>query len=289
MNYKQVEAFRAVMLTGSMTTAAAQLYTSQPNVSRLVGQLERDTGLQLFKRMAGRLLPTPEAEALFREVERSFVGLQGLREAALSIRRLGTGTLRIGTVSSIAIGLLPTALSAFRRQHPDVPVAVHISDSPTVCKWTAAGFCDLGLVAYLVDTPGVEARIWHRERGVCVVPDDHRLASRRRIRAGDLDGEPFISLPPGDGTRAAIDAAFQPDRRLLTIETSFAPAICTMVGKGLGVSIVNPLVSRSLQIPGIKEIPFEPAIEFVSYSLRPQQRVEQAMATEFFRCIESAM
>lgn len=61
MNYKQIEAFRAVMLTRSMTEAAAQLHTSQPNISRVIGQLEREAGFRLFERVGNRLAPTDEA------------------------------------------------------------------------------------------------------------------------------------------------------------------------------------------------------------------------------------
>lgn len=287
MNYKQVEAFRTVMLTGSMTVAAQKLFTSQPNISRLMAQLEHDTGLVLFKRKAGKILPTPEAEALLREVERSFISLQTLDEAAMSIRRLGVGELRIGSVLSIATGLLPQAIKVFREQYPDVPISVQISDSPTVSKWTATGYVDLGLVAYVVDTPGVEAKVWHREKGVCVVPAAHPLAQKKRIRKADLRGESFISLPRGDAVRKMIDAAFTPDERRLILEATFAPAICTMVAAGLGVSIVNPLVIGSRPIPGMAVIAFEPGIDFVSHLLRAQNRVEHLLASEFCRCLEA--
>jgi DNA-binding transcriptional LysR family regulator len=285
MNYKQVEAFRTVMLTGSMTIAAQKLFTSQPNISRLMSQLEKDTGLRLFERKAGKILPTPEAEALFREVERSFISLQTLDEAAASIRRIGVGELRIGSVSSIAIGLLPQVIKTFRDRYPDVPVSVQISDSPTVSKWTATGYVDFGLVAYIVDTPGIEASIFHREKGMCVVPETHPLAVKKRIRKSDLHGQPFISLPKGDATRTVIDAAFQPDSRNHILEATFAPAICTMVAAGLGVSIVNPLVVRYLHIQSLKAIPFEPAIAFESYLLRPQNRVEHSLSTAFYACL----
>jgi DNA-binding transcriptional LysR family regulator len=166
-------------------------------------------------------------------------------------------------------------------------VWVQNSDSPTVSKWTATGYVDFGLVAYVVDTPGVEAKAWHREKGVCVVPADHPLASKKRIRKADLNGEPFISLPRGDTVRALIDAAFTPDTRSLILEATFAPAICAMVAAGLGVSIVNPLVIRNQLTPGIVVIPFEPGIEFVSHLLRARNRVEHLLATEFCRCLEA--
>lgn len=289
MNFKQIETFRAVMLSRSMTVAAEQLHTSQPNVSRVIAQLEREAGFRLFERIAGRLVPTGEGEALFRDVERAFVGLDTLRDSARSIRQVGTGTLRIGAVPSIAMSVMSPAIREFRKRHPDVPISVHTSDSPTVAKWTATQFCDFGLVSYVADTPGVEARSLREVQGVCIVPADHRLARKRRVVARDLDGETFISLTHGDGTRAAIDAAFAPDGRKLTLETPYAATICTMVSMGLGVSVVNPLVIRSLRIAGVKALPFEPAIVFNSYVLRARQHPEPALAGVFLDCLRRAI
>ncbi len=240
MNFKQIEAFRAVMVTGSMTTAATQLHTSQPNISRVIAQLERETGFKLFARIAGRLTPTVEAEALFRDVERLLPRAgQPARLGAVD-PEVGVGTLRIGTVPSIAMSVMPQAIARFREEHPDVPIAVHTSDSPTVAKWTANQFCDFGLVSYVVETAGIDSTLLRDEPGVCIVPADHRLARKRVVHAADLDGERFISLTHGDGTRTIVDAAFVPDRRVLTLETPYAATICTMVEMGLGVSVVNP-------------------------------------------------
>ena len=285
MNFKQIEAFRTVMLSGSMTVAATQLHTSQPNISRVISQLERESGFKLFTRIAGRLTPTVEAEALFRDVERAFVGLDSLQASARSIRESGVGTLRVGTVPSIAMTVMPLAIARFRERHPDVPIAVHTSDSPTVAKWTAARFCDFGLVSYLAESAGIRNDPLRREAGVCIVPTGHRLARKRRVRAEDLAGERFISLTHGDGTRAIVDAAFVPDRRVLTLETPYAATICTMVEMGLGVSVVNPVVTRSLKLPGVKVIPFEPAIYFESYVLHSQQHPVPALAQEFLDCV----
>lgn len=79
------------MLAGSMTAAAKELFTSQPNISRLITQLERETGLLLFQRSGVRLIPTSEGNAFFREVERAYVGLQGLTNAASRSRTSAAG------------------------------------------------------------------------------------------------------------------------------------------------------------------------------------------------------
>ena len=91
MNLRQIEAFRAVMMFGTMTAAARELHTSQPSISRLVTELEERLQFKLFVRGASRLTPTDEGSAFYREVEHSFSGLAYLNQAAHEIRVSGTG------------------------------------------------------------------------------------------------------------------------------------------------------------------------------------------------------
>ena len=225
---------------------------------------------------------TLEVEALLREVDRAYVGLQTIKEAAGTIKVMGAGGLRIAASPALAIGLMPQAIELFRKQHPHVPVSVYTSDSATACRWTAAGYCDFGLVSFVPDgAADVTSRVLHRQRALCIVPAGHRLAGKRRVRAADLAGESFISMVQSDHTRQRIDAAFSPDKRRLERETPHAATICMMVARGLGVSIVNALVYQALELPGIVALPFEPAIEFASYSVHAQQRLEQELAGEF--------
>ncbi len=285
MDYRQIEAFRAVMLTRSMTVAAAQLHTSQPNISRTIAKLQRDTGLKLFQRVGLRLVPTPEAEALFREVQRSFVGLAAIRDAAGAIRELGSGGIRVGSSAALSLGVLPAAIRRFREAHRDVAITVQTGDSASVCKWVSEGFCDFGLASFVLDMPELAIELLHQESGVCIVPAGHRLAGKRRVLSRDLAGEAFISLAPSDQTRAKVDAAFHPDERKLNLEAPHAITICTMVGMGLGVSVVNPMVLRSQSLPGVQAIPFAPAIDFPCYAVRSQHRVEAALGAEFLACV----
>ncbi|MCZ8220044.1 MAG: LysR family transcriptional regulator [Acidovorax sp.] len=288
MKFKQIETFRVVMLTRSMTLAAKELHTTQPNISRFIAQLEAETGLRLFDRKAGRLNPTAEGEAFYQEVQRSFLGMDALEDSVRLIRTLGTGSLRVGAVPSIAMSVMPKVIQAFRERYPDTPVSIHTNDSPTVAKWTATRYCDLGLVSYLVDTAGVESHILAEEAGVAIVPVGHRLAKKRSVSPSDFDDEPFISLTQGDGTRVAVDAAFAPDKRKLILDTPYAPTICRMVEMGLGVSVVNPLVVRNMSLPGIKALPFTPTVPFARYVVVAQQRTESAQMTAFMDCLATA-
>src|ERR1700738_3691425 len=76
INSRQVEAFRAMMLTGSVTEAAKLMAVTQPAVSRLLRDFQALLKMELFERRGRGLVPTASATALYMEVERSFVGLE---------------------------------------------------------------------------------------------------------------------------------------------------------------------------------------------------------------------
>src|SRR5689334_4895291 len=101
LNLRQIEAFRAVIETGTVSRAAERLSISQPAVTKLIQNLEHGTGLQLFQRTPGRVSPTTEAMLLFDEVERIFKGLSGLQNFVGEIRTLHHGHLRVGVMPAL--------------------------------------------------------------------------------------------------------------------------------------------------------------------------------------------
>lgn len=268
MNFKQIEAFRAVMATRSMTTAAGLLHTSQPNISRWINLLEDRLGFILFQRNGTRLTPTVEAEAFHAEVERAFLGLESLKDSAESIRRRGTGVLRVGAVGSITQCVIPDALRLFKASFPETPVLLHTGKSDVVAKWVSTGTCDIGFCSIPTDIPGLSYEMINTARGVAIAHESHRMAGLSLVQPQDFSGEFFISLPAGGPNRDAIDALFKNIPRITAVETAYASAICSMVAKDLGVSIVSPVVSRALQLPGLCEIPLSATLEFHSYVVR---------------------
>jgi len=286
MNFKQVEAFRAVMMTRSMTTAAGLLHTSQPNVSRWIALLEKTLGFALFQRLGTRLIPTPEAEAFYADVERAFIGLESLNDSANSIRLRGKGLLRVGAVGMITQCVMPDAMRIFREKVSDIPVVVNTGGSDVVAKWVATGYCDIGFCSIHTDLPSLQYERINTAYGVGVVPKKHRLARKKVLKPSDFDGEDFISLPAGSFNRAAIDRHFVRDKRVLSIETPYATTICTMVAKGLGVSIVNPVVARAMRVPGVCEVGFSEKVELYSYAVTSENFPVGALARRMGDCVK---
>jgi DNA-binding transcriptional LysR family regulator len=293
VKFKQVEAFRAVIQTGSMTSAAEILHTSQPNISRLIAQLEDSAGFRLFERIGGRLQLTDEGADLFRDVERAFVSLKSLQESADQIRRTGTGRLRVGAVPSIALTSMPEVIQRFRESHPNVAISLLTNDSPRVAQWVGSQFCDLGVVSYVNrDASRVEATLIGNSPGVCAFPSGHRLTSKSVVTPVDLENEKFIGLSLMDGTRMKVDQRFREAGIVLRsseLETPYEATVCAMVAGGLGVSIVSKVVARSFVNAGLDFRPFAPDVIFNVYLLRPLHAPESLLAQRFANVLRDVM
>jgi DNA-binding transcriptional LysR family regulator len=291
MNFRQIEAFRAVMLTGTTTEAATLLHTTQPAVSRLIRQFEHASKLKLFELHRGRLVPTPEAKALLREVERSYTGLERVKEAVEALRDAGIGRLAVGAVPSLGMSVLPGVIRAFLEKHRKAAVALHTLGSTHVRDGVASGLFDIGFAAQEIDTSGVKAQPFVTTRAVCVMNREHPLAQKRVVRARDLAGVPLILLTRTDVTRRRLDevlAAAEVAPRPL-VETTYGATVCALALEGVGAGIVNPLIASDFVGRGLVIKPFEPTVFFDIYVLYPLPSPASRLALEFESEVRQAL
>jgi DNA-binding transcriptional LysR family regulator len=283
MNLRQIEAFRSVMRLGSMTAAAEALYTSQPNVSRLIAQLELSSGLTLFKRAGVRLIPTQEGQAFFHEVERAYVGLDSLKHSAKNIRNLGTGRLRVAAVPLTGMSVLPSVIKHFTETRPELTVSLHVNSSSTVEQWVKSQFCDIGIVVHPGDINSHQIELLAEIAAVCVLPRTHALAERAQITFEDLEGQAFISLCHGDGTRSKVDSLFEQAgvERVMAVEAQYSAINCEMVALGMGVTLAHPLVAKDYLHRDIVIRPFRPDILIPTYVIWPTTPTKTQLAKEF--------
>lgn len=284
MNLKQIDAFRAAMLSGSLTQAAQHLHVSQPSITRLIHDLEDSIGFKLFERSKGnKITPTVDAELFYIQVERSFAGLSALRKTAENIYHFKGGSLRIASLPALGIGFLPKVIQSFRVDYPEVTIQLQIRSSSTVRQWVANKQFELGLAR-----PG--SRMEHLEmeplssvKGVCVLPPGHSLANKEVIHPVDLDGENFISLADEDKTRHLIDDIFATAgvQRNLVIETQYGATICSLVLEGVGVSVVSPYVAQDYKDRGLIIKPFAADVVFDYMLFLPAGRPPSRLATAF--------
>ncbi|RWQ03533.1 MAG: LysR family transcriptional regulator [Mesorhizobium sp.] len=204
MNLHDVDVFNAIMITRGAGAAATLLDTSQPAISRSLAKLEAELGFKLFDRIRGRLVATREGELFHAEVKANLVGLDRLKLRAAQIKEVGTGTIRVASLSALGHGLVPRAIVAFSRKHPQVRISYQVRTSNVVRDLVASGSFDIGLAADEVDTSGVLHSVFNTPRAVCVMPKNHRLAEKAVITPTDLADEAFLALSPEDTVRVAI-------------------------------------------------------------------------------------
>lgn len=287
MNLKHIELFRYIMEYGTITQAAQMLSVSQPAASKMLNQLERSTGIILFQRTKGRLQPTRDGELYFAEVQRTWESVQRLQRITKDIRELRFGRLNLGVMPMLAGTLLPPLLSRFCHRHEKTTVALHSRSSERIIEWAIAGQIDLGIANTSTAHPNVSCRIIARIPGVCIVPENHRLAGRQELRAEDLEGENYISIGTVE-RRTIIEKIFEQAgvHLRMFIEAPMANITCAMVASGAGVAIVDELNARSFEGRGLVVKRFLPEIAFPVWHLRPKTLNGSSLAEALTRDLE---
>lgn len=269
MNFRQLEIFRAVMVSGSASRAADLLQITQPAVSRAIGELEAALDFLLFDRVRGRLVPTPEGQLFFRDVNVSFTGLDTLRASAARIRDFGSGSLRVASLAALGSTLVPRAIRTFRDSHPQIAITLQIHSSAMVRDLVANQQFDIGLAADEVDLSGLDTRPFANAKALCALPPGHPLAERDVIRPADLHGQPFVALAPEDRARARLTKALEaagahPE---IVVETPASATVCALVLEGVGIGLINPMSALGFAERGLIFRPFEPEVYFTTHLL----------------------
>lgn len=266
---RQVEAFRAIMMAGSVTAAAETMNVTQPAVSRLVRDLEDSLGMTLFERIGTRLIPTAEATLLYREVERLYLGLDQIAQAAADIRHHKNTVLRLASVTSLVRPYLHQAILDVFGDRDDLPLVLDVENSRYIWDMVDNNRYDLGFVFAAPRMTDRNAILLHSANAVAALPRGHRLCARSAITPSDLVRERILIPGRNSPLRVTLDRAFSgaEHQPASSMETSMLNC-CHFAAAGMGVAIVDPTSLRAAGVDLIA-VPFEPQIEVSYYAIRP--------------------
>lgn len=264
MDLVRLRSFLTLMEDLHFGRAAARLGIAQPHLSRRIQELERSMSTELFRRSQRQVEPTAAGRAF---AERAGAILAALDNAALEAREVAAGKagrLRIGFIHSSTYGVLPATLKRFLAMRPDI--AIELREMTILAQIAAlrAGDIDLGILRPIVGVDDLaHATILH-EPFRLAVPQDHRLARRRRLRLADAASERFILFPRDASPlfHARITAAFNRIGviPLVAQEATQIHTVLGLVSAGLGVALV-PNSSRQLKWPAIRLLDIDQAPE----------------------------
>ncbi|MEF2074719.1 LysR substrate-binding domain-containing protein [Consotaella aegiceratis] len=258
-NVRQIEAFNAVMKSGSVTKAAESLFVSQPAVSKLVHAFELSCGFPLFSRATGRLVPTPEARLLFVETERLETGVVRVQKAAETIRDLERGEVSVVAFPGISMHLVPRAAARFLQDRSEVRLSLLTRTSRSIEDAILSRSADFGISLIPTDHPALRCERFHDVSMICALPAGHPLAQQKRISFSALSKERLVALGRDDLSYQLIASAFEKAgvEFKATTEVQMADAACAMVSAGYGIAVITSLMAVRAPDPAIVFRPLE--------------------------------
>ncbi|MFM2476060.1 LysR family transcriptional regulator [Celerinatantimonas sp. MCCC 1A17872] len=241
INLRQIEIFRAIMVTGSISGASRLLMVSQPAISRMLSYTEQRTGLTLFERIKGRLYPSPEARRLFQDVEHVYRDVQRVNTTIKDLLQQQHGILRIASSPSLGHCLLPPVIAQFREQYPDMRVSLECVRHILLRDRLLDGYVDLAISLFPIEHPNLEVSKLLSARLLFVAPKDHPLAQREQLTLAELENESFIGYMPETPFCELTQAVFEEEdtQYLPTIEASSPQYACSMAKAGVGITLVD--------------------------------------------------
>jgi DNA-binding transcriptional LysR family regulator len=282
LNFRQIEAFRAVMLTGTTIAAANMLNTTQPSISRSLAQIQSAAKLKLFELDRGRLRPTPEAVMLFEAVQRNFLGLETIEETVALLRRSGTGRLRVACTPALGLSVMPAVIANFKMRQPDVHITLRTISSYDIREGLLNGLYDLGITTNSLHHEGaqLQTKIVDQVAAVCVMNRSHRLAANAHVGPRHFQSETLLTLDREDDLsdewrRALRQAKVTPAS---VIETTYSATICRLAEAGAGIGVVNPYIA-SVFSDRLRVVPVKPAIGVKVFVTYPRHVSMSALAS----------
>lgn len=277
---RQMEVFRAVMLTGSINGASKLLFTSQPTLSRIVSHTEQTLGLVLFNRIKGKLVPTPEGEALFREVDDFYQRALRVDEFARGLAQGPTGTLNIASSPCLSHGLMARAIARFVQRYPLIRINYHTTLLNGMAQEVLSNKVDLAVSVLPLEHPNLNVRPFTEGRMVCIAPRGHALArigtANGAVSLADLADFPLIAHHPSIPFGRLVSAAFRKAGviRHAQIDIHQTDVACSLVRAGAGVAVVDPFTVDGLAcddllvLPLAEEILLTPSVVRSVFDLR---------------------
>jgi DNA-binding transcriptional LysR family regulator len=242
MELRQLRYLVALAEERHFTRAAAREHIAQPALSQQIRRLEEEVGLALVQRTTRRVSLTEAGELLVARARRILAEVDASHTEMQALRGIQTGRVSVGAMHTMGPVDVSLALAIFHERHPGVELTVREQSSEELAEMLRVDELDLAFLSVTerIESHGLGLHQLISEELVAVLPRDHRLAHRRRVRMAELAEDQFISYRPGSRLRellvsAGRHAGYDPRVKL---ESNESQRIRQLVARGLGVAIL---------------------------------------------------
>lgn len=285
LDLRQLEAFSAVISSGSITSAAKLLHRSQPAVTRLIQEFENKIGYPLFVRHGPRIHPTEQALQLHESVEHALISLRQVQLRAQEISEAEEKPLVIAATPAMAVGLLPGALA---RLDLHLPLQILSNSAEQTVRNVIEGRAEIALSSLPLEHNNVERHWIGQTRCVVVLHQDDPLAAQSRVALQALAERKVITLYNPYRQRHRFEQAMKKAKisPQYIIETNASANVLAYVRAGLGVAITEPVTAYGFPLSGLAVRELDVNIPYYFGVITPQAKTPRPVVLQLIDALE---
>ncbi|MEP6627929.1 MAG: LysR family transcriptional regulator [Ginsengibacter sp.] len=200
----RLQVFQTVAKRLNFTKAAAELYITQPAVSKHIQELEHQFKVKLFDRNGSRIKLTNAGEILLQHTEQLFAIYRNLEFEMNNLTLQHSGRLRIGASTTVAQYVLPPVLAAFHKKFSEVHISLVTNNTEQTEHALNNNEIDLGIIEGRSKNTSIKYTEFIKDEIVLVTADKNPLVKKEVIQPKDLKNIPLLLREAGSGTLEVI-------------------------------------------------------------------------------------
>jgi DNA-binding transcriptional LysR family regulator len=263
---RRLKIFHTVARLLNFTKAAEELHMTQPAVTFQIRQLEEQFNTRLFDRTHNKVTLTDVGKQVYSYSDRILKLYEEMTRNITEMTGDVSGAVTLGASTTIAEYMLPLLIGEFKNKFPDVMINLRESNTEDIVSMVENNDIDLGIVEGSVNNKNLVVEECKMDHLVVIMPNDHMLASEKRLRVEDFVSYPFISREHGSGTQEVITNYVEKhgngEDLNICFELSSPEAIKGAVEAGMGLSIVSrATIIKELKLGTLTAVELRPSLE----------------------------
>lgn len=248
-------AFVKTVECGSFTKAAEAMGYAQSSISKMIADLEDEWKLNLLERSRGGVQLTSVGLSMLPYARGILDSCELATAQAAALNGLVSGLIRIGTFSSVATHWMPNIIKAFQKDFPGIEYELLLGDYGEIEQWILDGRVDCGFLR-LPTKAALETIFLEKDEYLVILPRDHPLTGKARLKPEDLNGQPFMLLEHGGKTEVSEFLEKYRIKPVIRFTSWDDYAILSMVESGFGLAVLPRLI--------LQRIPYDVEIRSLS-------------------------